>query len=362
MLELEYSKFIEIAENQPRNEDKRKLHYLEESNKFTLYIKSIEYWEYFTIIKKEDIAEFGLRYEVSEEQAIRDFKKNVLFGAVPLKEKEVPVENLPEALSKEAGQEMIEESKDYETFLKQKFAKWEKEIFSFLDRTIEEELHKDVKYMNKSFGEFLRELFNRVNTVGFRKGLMATIKLTLKEGIKEAEVQLDMDVGFDESFNQDISWLADRQLNGFYIDGKRWKGLKGVSEDLQREVSQVVSDGIVNRDTMGEVKKQIKERIDVTDSRATAIARTETTRFNNHAKMKSYLKSNIVEAVRWDAFLDNRTSEICEALHNKEVPLNTLFETSYITKSGKSKHWQGDMPPAHTNCRSTVEPVIKQFD
>jgi len=266
-------------------------------------------------------------------------------------------------IKKEAGPEIVEEAKTYEEFLKSKFNEWETEIFSFLDRTISEELHKDVDgYMTKTFGEFIQGLFNRVNTVGFRKGLMSIIKLTLKEGIKEAETELNVDIGFDDTFQKDVPWLVDRQMEGFYIDGKQWTGLKGVAEDLQIEVRQVVSDGIINRESMADVKAKIKERIDVTDSRATAIARTETNRFNNHAKMKSYLKSNIVEAVRWDAFLDNRTSEICEALHNKEVPLNGIFETNYITKSGKSKYWEGQHPPAHTNCRSIIQPVIKKFD
>jgi len=255
------------------------------------------------------------------------------------------------------GEDIIEESKDYEDFLKKKFHNWEVEIFKFLDRTIEEELLKDVDYMEKSFGEFIRELFNRVNTLGFRKGLIATIKATMKDGVIEAEKELNIDVGFSPEMMKETKVLADRQLEGFYIEGKRWKGLKGVSEDVQLEVSQVVRDGIVNKEGLGEIKKQIKERLDVTSSRAEAIARTETTRFSNHAKLQSYIDSGLVESIIWDAHLDNRTSPICEKLNNQEVPLGKYFQVE--TNKGLAEFTQ---PPAHVNCRSVIRPVLKSVD
>ena len=262
------------------------------------------------------------------------------------------------SLTKEAGPEMVEEADDYEDFLKQKFGQWEKEIFSFLDRTITEELHKDIEpYMEKSFGEFIRQLFNRVNTVGFINGVKKAVKISFKVGVDKAEKELNMDIGFSDNLAGDVSWYADRQLEGFYIDGKRWNGLKGVASDLQLEVSQVVRDGIVNRESMIDIKNKIKERLDVTNNRATMIARTETTRFQNHGKLESYKKSGVVHFVKWEAFLDDRTSSVCRELHkHKPIPLGNAFNTTFMNGK-KQAMWEGTMPPAHPNCRSEVVPA-----
>jgi SPP1 gp7 family putative phage head morphogenesis protein len=356
MLELDYNKFMDIVDKNPRQQDRRILHYLEEDDKITLYIKSVDYWEYFTVIKKEQLYAFGDQYSVSEEQAVRDFKRSVLFEAVPLKEKEVFVDNLPEELRKEveAGEDIIDESKDYEEFLVKQFTKWETSIFSFLERTLKDELLKDVNYMEKSFGEFIRQLFNNVNTVGFKRGLIATIKATMKEGVDTAEKELNVDIGFGPEMMTETKVLADRQLEGFYIEGKRWKGLKGVAEDVQLEVSQIVRDGIVDKKGIGDIKTQIQERLNVTKTRATAIARTETNRFMNHSKILSYQKSGIVKELEWDAFHDNRTSKQCIELDKKRVPLGKFFEL----ENGQ----QFAQPPAHVNCRSIVNPIFIDED
>ena len=211
--------------------------------------------------------------------------------------------------------------------------------------------------MEKSFGEFIRQLFNRVNTVGFINGVKKAVKISFKVGVDKAEKELNMDIGFSDNLAGDVSWYADRQLEGFYIDGKRWNGLKGVASDLQLEVSQVVRDGIVNRESMIDIKNKIKERLDVTNNRATMIARTETTRFQNHGKLESYKKSGVVHFVKWEAFLDDRTSSVCRELHkHKPIPLGNAFNTTFMNGK-KQAMWEGTMPPAHPNCRSEVVPA-----
>jgi len=514
MLELEYEKFMDIVEKNPRNQDKRHLHYLDESDKITLYIKSSDYWEYVTIVPKEKIYQFGQQYNVSEEQAIIDFKRSVLRDAIPLKEKEVFVDNLPEELQKgrviaigprggrivgynngepiyegspqdtgtkkppkqeevkpdhrtafqvlgevtkakkitvepiyteklkdkwsgknvnvrvrpmtidghkmwfvlrnkkailfvkkplsgteispardfesriydsylraerqrnileiesndksftkdlDAGEDMVEEAADYESFLIARFDKWEKAILSFLDKTLEDELLKDVNYMNKSFGEFLRQLFNNVNTLGFRRGLVGTIKATLKQGVNEAEKELNMDIGFGPEMMTEAKVLTDRQLEGFYIENKRWEGLKGVAEDVQLEISQIVRDGIVDRTGMKQIREQIQGKMEMTKTRATMIARTETNRFMSSAKLSSYKKSGIVKAVQWDSFLDNRTSSICRELDQKIVPLGKYFDVD-VKEGLKVKHYTFDHPPGHPNCRSIINPIFNDED
>lgn len=354
MLELDFKEFMDVLEvnRKSMNEDRCKLHYLHEKKGFTLYLKSVDMWEYFTTVPIDKISVFGEQYEVTEEQAIRDFKRNFLYDARPLKEHVPKVLDMPEEINKElgAGLGVVEESDDYETFLTQKFTQWETKILSFVDRTLKDEFNKEV--MTKSFGDFLSALFNNVNTIGFRRGLIATVKASFKTGIEEVEGELNIDIGFSPDMMKETTVMADRQLEGFYIEGKRWKGIKGVADDVQKEVSEIVRDGVVNRTGTKAIKEKIQDRLEVTKGRATAIARTETTRFINHSKIKSYQESGLVEFLEWDAFLDNRTSPECKHLDKQRVSLGKFWTLKDGTEIAQ--------PPAHVNCRSIVRPILKK--
>jgi SPP1 gp7 family putative phage head morphogenesis protein len=204
--------------------------------------------------------------------------------------------------------------------------------------------------MEKTFGEFLRQLFHSVNTIGFKNTLMGVIKATYVQGVEDAEKELKIDIGFTPSMMTEVKTLTDRQLEGFYIEGKRWNGIKGVADDVQQEVSELVRNAMVDRTGLVDLRKQIQERLDITKTRAEAIARTETTRFLNHSTLRSYKESGIVKGVRADAFIDDRTSEICKHLNNKVVKLGEYF----TLPDGN----QVDGPPFHVNCRTRLVAVL----
>jgi len=251
-----------------------------------------------------------------------------------------------------------EEAKDYAEFLGKKFNKWEKAIFSFLDKTIGNEAEKSYTVVNKTFGEFLRRLFDAVNTVGFRKGLTAVISASLKEGVAEAEKELNHDIGIGTAFKQEVNRQATRQLEGFTIEGKKWKGLKGVSEDVRHDIEDIVSNGITEKKGLQVIKEEIKEsmtklkggsRVDgaVTEGRVMKIARTESNRFINQGKLAAFKDSGLKGKKYWNAFLDNRTSDVCKRL--EQLPPIHL-DANFVDKDGE---W--DTPPAHPNCRSRLQ-------
>ncbi|QDP57858.1 MAG: putative portal protein [Prokaryotic dsDNA virus sp.] len=248
------------------------------------------------------------------------------------------------------GEDMIEESDDYESFLKRKFGHWENEIFKFLDSTLKEELNKD--YTKKTLGEFIQRLFNAVNTLDFRAQLKAVVRAHLLKGISDAESELKVDIGFTENFDAQVNLFTDRQLEGFTMEGGHWPGLKGVASDAQEDILNIVKEGIVDKKSLKEVKNEIKTKLSqytgtpTTDGRATKIARTESTRFHNQAKLISYKESGLKGKKVWDAFLDERTSPICRELHDQKVELNELFKTS------DGREWAA--PPSHPNCRSVI--------
>jgi len=263
----------------------------------------------------------------------------------------------------DSGEDIVEEADDYASFLDKNFSQWETKVLSFVDSSLKEELHKDYEIIDKKLGEFLSRLFNVINTAKFFTGLKAVIKSTLKDGVTDTEKELNVDIGFSLGMDKQSEILANRQLDGFYIEGKRWAGLKGVAHDAQHEISEIVRDGIVNGEAIKDIKSKIKNYMtslkggeingEVTEGRAMRIARTESNRFFNYAKTQAYKESGVVSKRKWDAFLDNRTSDICERLNGQEVGLDEPF-VDPVTGIAY------DQPPAHPNCRSRITGILKE--
>jgi len=258
-----------------------------------------------------------------------------------------------------------EEAEDYASFLNRKFKGWEAEIMKFLDRTIGDEIAKahrgkvlehlwSLETVDKTFGEFLRNLFNRVNTIGFVKELKGIVRTTLKDGLAEGEQELDVDIGTGVNFNTAVRALTDRQLNGFYIQGKKWPGLKGVAKETQENVIKIVNEGIAEQKSLKDIKNDVKGEMsklyadETSDGRAMMIARTETNRIKTMGKIQSYKDSGVVKAKEWNAFLDNRTSEICKRLNGQRVHLDQNF----VDPLDGREYTQP--PETHPNCRCTV--------
>lgn len=364
-MELDFAVFWDHYEkqNKLRNEDRRKLHYLEKSSGFTLYLKSAEFWEYFTKISISEIMAFGRLYNATKEQAIGDFKINFLSQAMPIKSDIRISKSVDKRIEKAVEPIEEEEARDYLQFLDKEFGRWEKEVLGFLDETLSDEVFsKGFDSIDKSFGEFMSRLFNVVNTSDFRAKLTTVIRRVFKDGVEDAEAELDIDIGFDASFESEVQMETNRQMDGFMIDGKVWSGLKGVAQDIQREVREVVVDGISQKQSLGDIKKEVKDvfvknnggtRVngDVTEGRVMKIARTESSRFRGDAKLNSYKKSGLPLMKRWESFVDSRTSPICKRNNGQTVPLDKPFVD---LETGK----EFDHNPFHVNCRSTISAVI----
>ena len=236
-------------------------------------------------------------------------------------------------------------------------------MLGFLDETLSDEVFsKGFEKVEKTFGEFMSRLFNVVNTADFRAKLTTVIRRVFKDGVEDAEVELDVDIGFDASFDNDVEKEANRQMDGFMINGKVWHGLKGVAQDLQREIRETVVDGISQKKSLSEINKEVKDifvknnggtRIDgsVTDGRVTTIARTESSRYRNSAKNKAFEKSGLVGRKKWSAFIDDRTSDVCRRLNGQIVGLDDNFVDPATGK-------EYPHPPSLPNCRSTISFVL----
>ena len=119
--------------------------------------------------------------------------------------------------------------------------------------------------------------------------------------------------------------------------------VKGFSEETKKAVAFQLREAML----LGEhpASQAMADRITAIAKqarwKATRIARTEATRVFNEAAGDRYKKAGI-ERFRWQAVMDERTSDICTELNGK------IFLMS------------APKPPSHPNCRSTIVPVIEK--
>ena len=113
-------------------------------------------------------------------------------------------------------------------------------------------------------------------------------------------------------------------------------------------VRQTVRDGIVLGDTSAVISERIQDLTRVTKAQANTISRTMTNHVSQIAREELIRRNDdVIDEVIWTATLDNRTSLICASRDQTRYPVNSNFPR----------------PPAHYNCRSTLNfKVNPEFD
>jgi SPP1 gp7 family putative phage head morphogenesis protein len=376
MINIEFKDFWDIIEKERLNNPVSTIHASIQDIGIIFMTKTKEDIDYYTYIYFEDIAVFSENNDISFDEAFENFKVNYLsnvqlfkdynmFPSIPVQELAVEESNddvlppnseeiLKEVLYKEsddidAGSDMIEESKDYSGFLLGFFNKLEKKVLtavSKLDDEIVKDFSSDIK--TKTLGDFLKDLFNIVNTKTFIANVRKYLKMDLLKGMYEAEKETGLDIGFTDNYQAKLNQLASQQLDGYTINGKKWMGIKGVTKEIQHKVISTVQDGINKELSLNEIKDNVKDTFEgFSDWRAKMIARTETTNIVNEAKIIGYKETKIKGKKKWSAAMDNRTSEICKRLHGMKVGLDDYF-IDPITRKAYFR------PAAHVNCRCVL--------
>jgi SPP1 gp7 family putative phage head morphogenesis protein len=117
-------------------------------------------------------------------------------------------------------------------------------------------------------------------------------------------------------------------------------------------IKAAISRGLDEGATLSEMKKQIQDATGtwLSDWRAENIARTEATKMYNAGRIARYSDPDIngfVEALQYDSVLDARTTEICQHMANKIVPITDKATINKYT------------PPNHYQCRAAWLPVTR---
>ncbi|MDD2444862.1 MAG: minor capsid protein [Caldisericia bacterium] len=114
----------------------------------------------------------------------------------------------------------------------------------------------------------------------------------------------------------------------------------GMTADMSKDVRRVISDGMLNERSQGQMIAEIMARSDASAQRAETIVRTEVMRATNAGVTDRYVEAG-VDVVEWVTCGDSRACGRCMDLDGRRFPI-------------------GDAPPRplHPRCRCTVVPVI----
>lgn len=133
-----------------------------------------------------------------------------------------------------------------------------------------------------------------------------------------------------------------------FLDGYNFDLIKGLGEDMKKELKRVLRDGIINGKGMPEISRDLRKVLQKEKWRINTIARTEVMRASNYGRIKTWERSGVVKYKEWLTAFDDRTCAICSALDGERVPLDKNFSIGVY------------MPPAHPNCRCTAIPIIEK--
>ena len=121
--------------------------------------------------------------------------------------------------------------------------------------------------------------------------------------------------------------------------------------DLQSEIRQ----GVIQGETIAQIKRRIKERFGIVERHSQTIARTATATLVNNVRDKIYNENeDIFKAYQHHATLDSRTTFICA------VRDGLKWQVGDVNKPiGHNLPYK--RPPLHHNCRSLLLPITKSY-
>ncbi len=192
---------------------------------------------------------------------------------------------------------------------------------------------------------------------GYDKSKTAMIVELNKFALSEAEFTASM-VGSATVAEYSAALPATNQIETA-LKVKTFSPKKGQLLNIEQAVSQfgakqsqaiklAVTDGYLLGETNAQISSKIKDLGRVTARQADTLARTMTNHTASIARSETIAaNSDVLEGVQWLATLDDRTTLTCAGRDGEIYPINSDYP----------------QPPAHFNCRSTLNMVVDpQYD
>ena len=137
------------------------------------------------------------------------------------------------------------------------------------------------------------------------------------------------------------SVVTAKPMQGRFL--KDWFG--GLATGTRNKLSEQLNMGFYQGESIAQMTSRWRKVIDGSRRNVETLVRTAVNHTSNHARgVLAAENQDVVKGEQWVATLDSRTTVICASLDGRVFKVN-----------------EGQRPPAHMNCRSTIIPVLKSW-
>lgn len=127
------------------------------------------------------------------------------------------------------------------------------------------------------------------------------------------------------------------------------KQVRSVAETTKEEIRYLVARQATEGWSVDQLAEEITRYGEIRSlTRATVIARTETTRAYSLGSIAAFQVSGVVDRLEWLTAQDEKTCPECAALDGQVADMGKAFGGGVM------------FPPAHPNCRCAILPVLKE--
>ena len=222
-----------------------------------------------------------------------------------------------------------------------KFARPEQKVSSFMDwlRQAESQEILEVQYGTPIRSAARRSWQNVYLQSAYQKGLSSAASSLKKQGVK-----------VEDSFIQSAFLRPTHADRAGLIFTRAFTQLEGITDVMDQQLSQVLSQGIIEGVGARELAKRLTERVDkIGITRARRLARTETISAHAEASLNAYEEAEIEGVTVMAEFATAQDDKVCQQCQELEEKYNSdpisIDEAHGII-------------PVHPNCRCAWTPVV----
>jgi len=188
--------------------------------------------------------------------------------------------------------------------------------------------------------DLINKFVKILNLGGLFEKASEIIRGEYDKGLETAEKRFDM------NFSRNDERVS-------FLEKYTFDNIKDLDTDTAERLRGELQRSILNLESIPQMKERVLKVMDVTENRATMIARTESNRAANMGRIDGARQTGL-ELVKWvNVHMDDRTSPICKRMRAKYgsrvvgVPIDDKFVDE---ESGQSF----DIAPFHVNCRTSI--------
>ena len=177
------------------------------------------------------------------------------------------------------------------------------------------------------------------------------VRKAYERGVKNSHGWIDEDL-----VTPDIGFVLDRPVHQdklALLYERNYEALRGITEDMAREISRELAEGMAEGAHPDEVARRLADRVDkIGRTRATTLARTETMYAHNEATLSEYERI-LGEDVELEIEAEVSTSgddHVCEQCSPWDGRTLSIDEA------------RSEGPPFHPRCRCVIRPSTSSTD